>query len=154
MAPEIIILLLIAGIVCIALEVYLPGGIIGISGAAVLIWAIVEGYHVSTNFGTMLMVCGVGGAVATSWFSFTYLTKTKEGKKALLMEVNIELPKDLHAGLEGKEGVTLTDMRPVGTIEIGEERFEASSCGEYIEKNRKVKVLKIEADRIFIREIV
>ncbi len=154
MEPELIILLLIAGIICIALEVYLPGGILGISGAAVLIWAIIEAYRVSTNFGTMLMVCGVSGAVATSWFSFTYLVKTKEGKKALLMDVKIDLPKDLHAGLEGKEGLTLTDMRPVGTIEIDGNRFEASSCGEYIEKKRKIKVLKIEADRIFIREIV
>ncbi len=154
MTPEIVILLLLAGIVCIAMEVYLPGGIIGAAGAIVLVWAIFEGYRHSTSFGNMLLVCGIGGAVATSWFSFTYLTKTKDGKKALLMDVNIELPKDIHAGLEGKEAVTLTDMRPVGTIEIEGNRYEASSCGEYIEKNRKVKVIKIEADRVFIREIV
>ena len=61
MAPEITIVLCIAGIVCIALEVYLPGGIMGLLGAAALIWSIVAAYQHNSNFGTMLLICGVGG---------------------------------------------------------------------------------------------
>lgn len=153
MAPELIIILLLAGIVCIAMEIYLPGGFMGITGGAIVIWATVEAYKHNSNFGTMLLVCGVGGSIAASWFSFTYLSKTKEGKKALLMEANIELPEDRHKDLEGKVGKTLTDMRPSGIIEIDDERYDAATKGEYVEKGRKVKVFKVEADHLYIREI-
>ncbi|MCM8529292.1 MAG: hypothetical protein NE327_22405 [Lentisphaeraceae bacterium] len=153
MTPEMTVLVLLAGIICIAMEIYLPGGFMGLAGGALLIWAIVEAYRFKTDFGTMLLVCGVGGSVAASWFSFTYLSKTKEGKKALLMDANIELPEDRHKGLEGKTGVTLTDMRPSGLIEIDGERYDAATKGEYVEKGSQIKVLSVEADHIYIREI-
>lgn len=153
MTPELTILLLIAGIVCIALEVYLPGGFMAIAGAAVIIWATVEAYRHSANFGTMLLVCGIGGSISVSWFSFKYLSTTKEGKKALLMDTHIELPEDQHKDLEGKIGQTLTVMRPSGIIEIDGERYDAASRGEYIEKDVLVKVLKIEADHVYVREV-
>lgn len=153
MAPELIILLLLAGIACVAMEIYLPGGFMGITGAAIVIWATVEAFKINANFGTMLLVCGIGGSVAASWFSFTYLSKTKEGKKALLMDASIDLPEDRHKGLEGKTGITLTDMRPSGMIEIEGNRYDAATKGEYIEKNSKIKILSVEADHVYIREI-
>lgn len=152
MSPELTILLMLAGIICIALEIYLPGGFMGIIGGAILIWSIFEAYRYKTNFGTMLLVCGVGGSVAASWFSFTYLSKTKEGKKALLMDAKIELPEDKHKGLEGKTGITLTDMRPSGLIEIDGKRYDAATKGEYVEKGTQIKILSIEADHVYIRE--
>lgn len=153
MSPEMTILLMLAGIICIAMEIYLPGGFMGIIGGAILIWAIVEAYRYKTNFGTMLLVCGVGGSVAASWFSFTYLSKTKEGKKALLMDANIELPEDKHIGLDGKTGITLTDMRPSGLIEIEGKRYDAATKGEYVEKGSKIRILSVEADHVYIREL-
>lgn len=152
MSPEFTILLMIAGIICIALEIYLPGGVMGIIGGVILIWSIFEAYRYKTNFGTMLLVCGVSGSVAASWFSFTYLSKTKEGKKALLMDAKIELPEDKHKGLEGKTGVTLTDMRPSGLIEIEGERYDAATKGEYVEKGTNIKIISVEADHVYIRE--
>ena len=153
MSPEMTILLMLAGIICIAMEIYLPGGFMGIIGGAILIWAIIEAYRYKTNFGTMLLVCGVGGSVAASWFSFTYLSKTKEGKKALLMDANIELPEDKHIGLDGKTGITLTDMRPSGLIEIEGKRYDAATKGEYVEKGSKIRILSVEADHVYIREL-
>ena len=153
LSQEMTILLLILGIVCVAMEIYLPGGFMGLAGAAVIVWATIEAYRHNTNFGTMLLVCGIGGSVAASWFSFTYLSKTKEGKKALLMDAKIDLPEDKHKGLEDKLGETLTDMRPSGVIEIDGERYDAATKGEYVEKGSKIKVLSVEADHIYIREI-
>ena len=153
MAPELIILLLLAGIACVAMEIYLPGGFMGLTGAAIVIWATIEAFRINANFGTMLLVCGVGGSVAASWFSFTYLSKTKEGKKALLMNANVELPEDKYKDLEGKNGTTVTDMHPSGIIEIDGERYDAASKGEYIEKNSSITISSIEADHIYIREI-
>ena len=91
-----IILLCAAGVVCIALEVYLPGGVLGIAGGLIFGWAVVEAFRHSAQFGTMLLVCGLAATISCSWFSFKYLTKTKEGRKALLMDAEIKLPEDRH----------------------------------------------------------
>ena len=147
-----IILLCILGVVCIASEVYLPGGVIGSLGALLFIWSVVEAFRHSTNFGTMLLVCGLGGAVSCSWFSFTYLSKTKEGRKALLMDSEIELPEDRHSGLENKVGEALTDLRPAGVIDLDGRRIDASTEGEYLEKGKRVIVFKIEADFVYVKE--
>ena len=147
-----IILLCIVGIICIACEVYLPGGFIGTVGAGIFIWSVVEAYRKSPEFGSMMLVCGLGGAISCSWFSFKYLTKTKEGRKALLMDAEIKLPEDRHKGLEGKVGEAITDLRPSGVIMLEGERVEVATQGEYLVKGTKVKVFKIEADFVYVNE--
>ena len=154
MSPEIIIVLCIAGIVCIALEVYLPGGILGLLGAAALIWSIVAAYQYNTNFGTMLLICGVGGSISLSWFSFRYFTSTKEGKRALLMETNIEVPKERFSHLINKQGIADCDLRPSGIAIIEGERYDVQTKGEYIEKGNKVSVSSIEGDHLYVKEIL
>ena len=154
MAPEIIIILCIAGIVCIALEVYLPGGIMGLLGAAALIWSIVAAYQHNSNFGTMLLICGIGGSVSLSWFSFRYFSSTKEGKKALLMDTNIEVPEEQHASLVDSLGIADCDLRPSGIAIIDGERYDVQTKGEYIEKGQQIKVSHIEGGHIYVKEIL
>src|SRR5690606_27717883 len=55
--------------------------------------------------------------------------------------------------LIGKEGKTLTPLRPSGTVLINEERIDVVSEGNYIESDRKVKVVEVEGSRIVAREI-
>jgi membrane-bound serine protease (ClpP class) len=100
----------------------------------------------------MLLVCGLGGAISCSWFSFKYLSKTKEGRKALLMDSEIKLPEDRHKGLVNKKGTALTDLRPGGVLDLEGERVEASTEGEYLVKGTKVIVFKIEADFVYVKE--
>jgi membrane-bound serine protease (ClpP class) len=152
MAPEIIIILCIAGIVCIALEVYLPGGIMGLLGAAALVWSIVAAYQHNNNFGTMLLICGVGGSISLSWFSFRYFSSTKEGKKALLMETNIEVPKERFRHLINKEGVADCDLRPSGIAIIDGERHDVQTKGEYIEKGQSIIVTDLEGDHLYVKK--
>ena len=152
MEVEWIILLCIVGVICIASEVYLPGGFMGIVGGLAVIWAVIEAYRYDSNFGTMILVCGIGGAVSCSWFSFKYLSKTKEGRKALLMDAEIKLPDDKYTGLENKVGEALTDMRPTGVISIDDRRIDAATQGEYLEKGKSVIVFKIEADHVYVKE--
>jgi membrane-bound serine protease (ClpP class) len=54
--------------------------------------------------------------------------------------------------LTGREGRTLTVLRPVGLVLIGERKYSAVSGGEFIEKDRAVKVLKVEGSRIVVRQ--
>jgi membrane-bound serine protease (ClpP class) len=151
MSPELAIILCIAGIVCIAMEVYLPGGVIGFLGLCAVAGAAYVGYQHNSNFGTMLLICGIAGSITASWFSFSYLSKTKEGKKALLMETDIQLPEDRYKDLLGKSGQAACDLRPSGVVLIDGQRYDASSKGEYIEKDSPISVCSVETDHIFVQ---
>lgn len=134
-------------------EVYLPGGILGLTGLGLFIWSVVAAYNHSNEFGTMLLVCGVVATVSSSWFSFKYLTKTKEGRKVLLMDSEIKLPKDRFTNFVGKIGEAVTDLRPSGYIVLDDQKVEASTDGEYVNKGASVKVIKVEADFLYVKEI-
>lgn len=52
--------------------------------------------------------------------------------------------------LIGKEANVISDLRPSGKIEINNERHDAVSDGEYIEKGRLVKVIKVDEARLVV----
>lgn len=55
--------------------------------------------------------------------------------------------------LIGKVGVTLTPLRPSGTIVLDDERIDVVSEGTFIAKDKQVKIVKTEGSRIVVREI-
>jgi membrane-bound serine protease (ClpP class) len=55
--------------------------------------------------------------------------------------------------LLGREGVAMTDLRPAGTVLIGEERVDAVSESEWIEDGTDVKVVSSEGYRLVVRPL-
>ncbi len=55
--------------------------------------------------------------------------------------------------LIGQVGVALTDLRPSGTVKVGEERIDVVSEGPWIEEGTPVKVLRAEGYRHVVREL-
>ena len=51
------------------------------------------------------------------------------------------------------EGLTVTPLRPAGTVVINEERLDVVSEGAFIDIHSPVKVVKIEGSRVVVREI-
>ena len=153
MTEELAIILCVAGIVCVSLEVYLPGGIIGTIGAVAILAAIYFGYQSSGTFGTMLLVCGLAGSAGASYLSFKYLTKSPAGRRALLMDTNTEVPEEKYKDLVGMSGVALCDLRPTGRIEINDSPFDAQTRGEYVEGGSAIEVVSVEADHIFVKQV-
>ncbi|MFH1613348.1 MAG: NfeD family protein [bacterium] len=52
-----------------------------------------------------------------------------------------------------KDGITLTSLRPSGAIEIEGKRLDVLTFGEFLEKGVKVKIVKIEGNKIVVEEI-
>ncbi|SDK54366.1 NfeD family protein [Sediminibacillus albus] len=52
--------------------------------------------------------------------------------------------------LLGRQGLTLTDMRPVGTIKIGESEYSAVTNGQWIERNTPVQVIQVDGTKILV----
>lgn len=51
------------------------------------------------------------------------------------------------------KGITITQLRPIGKIKLGDEIIEAKSEGYIIEKDRPVMVLKRMGNRVVVREV-
>jgi membrane-bound serine protease (ClpP class) len=54
--------------------------------------------------------------------------------------------------LAGQQGTAVTDLRPSGKISIGENRYEASTDGELIEKGTEIIVVKSRGNYLQVRK--
>lgn len=59
-----------------------------------------------------------------------------------------------YASLIGEEGTTLTDLRPIGTIDIQGKHYSAISNAQWIEKDTKILVRKVDGTRILVNPVV
>ncbi|UOQ47436.1 nodulation protein NfeD [Gracilibacillus caseinilyticus] len=57
-----------------------------------------------------------------------------------------------HQSLVGKQGLTTTDMRPIGTILIEDTEYSAISQGKWISKQTEVEVVKVDGTKILVQE--
>ena len=55
--------------------------------------------------------------------------------------------------LLGEVGITLSELRPSGFIEIDGNKYDALSDGDFISRNTNIKVVKVEGSKIFVRRI-
>ena len=54
--------------------------------------------------------------------------------------------------LIGQIGIVSTDLRPAGKCEINGVTFDVRSEGNYIVKNSKVKIIKIQGNTLIVKE--
>jgi len=55
--------------------------------------------------------------------------------------------------LVGREGVALTDLRPSGTAQVGEERIDVVTEGEYVASGARVRVVRSEGYRHVVQRV-
>src|SRR5690625_322592 len=74
--------------------------------------------------------------------------KDRLTKEAGYSSLNVEYEK-----LVGERGVTLTDLRPVGTIRVNEQDYSAISNAEWIPKHSKIEIVQVDGTRILVKKI-
>lgn len=57
-----------------------------------------------------------------------------------------------YSDLLGKEGTTITDMRPVGTIQIQGKEYSAITNGYWISKGTSIRVVEVDGTKILIEQ--
>ena len=55
-------------------------------------------------------------------------------------------------GLSGSKGLAVSDLRPSGKVDIGEERYDAMTEGGYIEKGDEVTVIDVRGNHLLVRK--
>ncbi|MBQ9786207.1 MAG: hypothetical protein IJW25_01950 [Clostridia bacterium] len=158
----VVAILLCAGVVLCIIEAIVPGfGVFGILGtllevAGIVVHAIISGSALQVLFLIIIIMLVLGLLV------FLFLHSAKKGllAKSALVENKPTIPVDYALKtaakllpLVGKEGLTLTDCRPVGKIKLGDNTYEAICTGALISKGEAIKVVAIEDSRIVIDKI-
>ncbi|MEO5917356.1 MAG: NfeD family protein [Luteolibacter sp.] len=124
-----LILFFAVGILLIAAEVVVPGGVLGVLGALLMFGGCVRAFMDFGSIGGLIAVITaftLGGLVL--YFEFSYLPKTKWGKRAFLTAqvtgVTAAVGKEA-VELVGKSAEALTLLSPSGYVRVDGERYEA-----------------------------
>ncbi|WP_332646944.1 NfeD family protein [Lysinibacillus sp. 54212] len=151
------IVLFIVGLALVVAEFFVPGGIVGLIGGALIIISLLfagaDVVHMAYSILIAMFIAVIGMVIIMKFFGkrlhfFSKLvlkdaTSTDEG---YVSNVN-------RMELIGKTGVAMTALRPAGVVMIENERIDAVSEGSFIDVASKVKIIKVEGSRIVVREI-
>ena len=151
-----ILLCVLIGMALLIVEMFLPGfGIPGISGLLLeivgigLTWMQVGPL---AALGLFVMVVALSAIALT-----IILRSTSRGALSATSLVlhehsnsNIALNADLGV-LVGKGGTTLTPLRPAGMADIDGVRISVVSEGDFIPKNQRIVIDRVEGDRIVVK---
>ena len=163
------ILVFIAGLVLIALEVFvIPGfGIAGISG----ILMVIVGLTMSLVDNIVFEYEGAGAwdkvlkafflvvfSLFVSFIMSIIISKKLFTTKSLKLALNeVQNRNNGYIGIDshqkemiGREGTAYTVLRPSGRVEIDGELYDAKAEIGYIEKGMKVKVIRDEAGQLYV----
>lgn len=148
------LLMFLVAIVFIILEVFVPGGILGIVGVLALGYAM----H-SINDSNQFILLAIVAAIIL--FTLVSLLNIYVFKKKMLFLNKLVLKDKLSAekgyvanksetNLLGKELIAYTDLRPSGVAILEGRKYDVVSQGDFIEKNTKLVVTEVIGMRIVV----
>lgn len=145
------------GIILSIIEIFIPGvGFCGISGAICTIIGIVfRAIDGISLYQLLVLILLIAGLFALAIFLLIFLIKS-----GLMIDIGVfstgtALPKDYKnkeaKKLVGKIGKTTTDLMLAGRVKVRGKIYDAISEQNYIEKNKYVKIVKLEDNRLVVR---
>ena len=149
------LILLASGFALIGIEIFIPGGILGIIGSVLWIIAAFLGwntfeypYNRLSAFSIVLLL------FFTIYIWIKFFPKSKIGKNLTLNDVINESSSYTETGLNiGDEGEAISTLRPAGIAVINDQRVDVISDSSWIEKGSKVKVIGIQKGHIEVEQI-
>lgn len=151
------ILFLVVGGILLLIEFIIPGfGLAGISGIIfVMLGIVIVSQILKLSVLSMLMIL-----IVLFIFMIYILRRTAKSKRIEKIVLKKALSRDKgytssepKSDYLGKIGKTKTDLRPSGYVEIEGEILDVLSDGEYIKKETRVKVIRVEGSKIIVRRV-
>ena len=152
-----VMMLLLVGVGLLVFEMYVPGfGVPGISGIALLALGF---FLLKPTLGQGLVLFAVLAAILCIALSICLYSASKgrlSKSKLVLNDVAVAQDAAEHNDLNyfiGREGVTHTALRPAGIGEFDGVKLNVVSDGEFIGKDKPIRVLSVEGNRIVVAEL-
>ena len=149
------VFLFLFGVILILVEAFIPGfGIFGLGGLVAVAASIVLSAATAAE-GLRILVYSLFLSAVFSYFAFRYFHRRGMLRRFILLEqatreggysssINLD-------NLLGKEGVTITPLRPSGLVEVEQSRYDVVSEGSFVAAGNRVKVIRVEGSRVVVR---
>ncbi len=155
--------LIAAGVLLVFLEVFVPsGGLLSILSVGSAIAGVIVLFRASTTWGlTGLLTVMILGPCAVA-FALRVWPSTPIGRRMLgekpadVVEAErraAQREADERLALLGAEGVVLTDLRPVGVVQVGDRRVDALSETGLVRAGARVRVTVVESHQVKVRPV-
>ena len=154
------ILCALVGIGLLVLEAFLPGfGVAGVSGVVLEIAAVVLMYtsHGPMAAAVMALVDLTFAALALT-LSMRSATKGRLSRSGMILNATEDTDAGYVASDDmqvflGKEGETVSALRPSGIAVLEDVRMNVLSDGDFIPAGTKVRVTRVEGSRVLVRPV-
>lgn len=148
------VVLLVVGFILMCIEMYIPGfGVFGTLGGVMLIGGIIATKPTPLQALIMVVVIVALLCIVLS-LSIHSASKGRLSKsKFVLKEVSVERSavEDMEYFI-GKDGVSLTVLRPAGMAEFEGVKLNVVSDGEFIPAGAHVSVARVDGNRIVVQK--
>jgi membrane-bound ClpP family serine protease len=150
-----IILLFTIGLILLAAEVLVPGGILGIAGGVALFAGCVVSFmELGASGGLIAVVVAMLAAFVVFYIQFKILPKTRVGKRFFLkreITATSTALQDSARDLIGKAALSATVLSPSGYVTIDGKRYEAVSQSGQIAPGTELEVIDANHFQLTVR---
>lgn len=147
-----ILLLFGIGLLMLSLEIFLPGGVLGVMGALTMFagaWIAFRDYGAAG--GALGMVVALTLTALTFYVELVVLPKTRLGRSMVLAaEVTGKASQPADASLVGKHCVAATVLAPSGFVLVDGKRMEAFSRDGFVEAGSQLVVHSMDNFRLIV----
>lgn len=152
------ILCLVAGLLLLLYEMFTPGmGFPGLLGGILLVAAVVLRAD-SLKMAAITLLLILIPLIVAAIIIFRSFSKGALSRSPIVLKESIEAEStplgdaDMQA-LIGREGVSLTPLRPSGMADFDGLRLDVASSGEFIPQGAKVRIDRVEGLRVLVRAL-
>lgn len=152
-AAQVFVILLVAGLMLVGAEIFVPGGFLGFLGGLALLGA------VATSFAAFGPAAGAYAAVGIVFLLALVIAlwirifpRSPFGRR-MTVSGDLRDSKGTQNGLAdlvGQEGEALSDLRPGGFALIGGRRIDVITQGEMIAKGDSLRVSSVSGNRVIV----
>jgi membrane-bound ClpP family serine protease len=152
---SIILLLFAAGVVLIALEVVVPGAILGIiGGVLMLIGVIISFDQYGFEGGAIATAAGLAVGGIALYLEFVLLPKSRLAKAFSMTSTvaGTSQPAVASRSVVGRRAVAITTLAPSGVIECEGRRYEAFARSGHVAAGTAVDVVDLDNFRVIVTQ--
>jgi membrane-bound serine protease (ClpP class) len=144
-----IIAILSLGYILLLLEIFVPGGILGVLGGLSILYGTYLAFGLSTLWGLSSMVLSIVVTVAM----VVGFLRSRAAKRLVLdggEGATWKAPLPGLKDLVGQRGVTLSPLRPAGLATLGNQRVDVVSDSEFLDRDTVIEVIEVEGNRVVV----
>jgi len=153
-----IFMLLAAGLFLLLMEIFIPSyGLLSVGALGCLFAGLFLAFRINMVFGlvclaVVLVLLPIEIVIGVKLFPHTWIGhRIVMGARGRTERSERSSDESLFE-LEGAEGTTASACRPSWVADIGGQRVDVVAEGTMIDANRPVKVVRVEGNRVVIRE--